>query len=84
MPVFKDAKGNLDVNTLTAREAIVGKVQGAVVLPTYAAADLPTAADNAGMLVHCSNGATAATPCLAYCNGTIWSQVAIGAEVITP
>lgn len=57
-------------------------------LPSYTVAQLgasdmaPTIADNAGRLVHCSNGA-AGSACLAYCNGTNWLRVVFGAAVAT-
>lgn len=57
----------------------VGTLEGAIVLPSYAVATLPAAASSEGMMVHCSDGASG-SPCLVYCNGTIWSQIAIGAE----
>lgn len=87
---FKDAKGNVkgndadfqsvtsragSFNVLTSQEFI-----GAPVLPSLTVAQLPSVTASAGKLVVCSNGASG-NPCLAYCDGTKWYQVAIGAEV---
>lgn len=49
-------------------------------LESYAVADLPEAAASAGLLVHCEDGAEG-DPCLAYCDGTAWLSVALGAAV---
>ncbi len=59
---------------------VTGDVTGAITVPTYAVADLPTAADSTRMLVLCSDGASG-SPCLAFCNGTNWLQVALGSAV---
>ena len=90
MAFFKDGKGNvkgkrgkfdvLEVQSIIAQNALVMNIQGAVTLPSYTVAALPAAADNAGKLVHCSNGA-GGSPCLAYSNGTSWLQIALGAAV---
>ena len=62
---------------------VVGNVEGSssqIVLPSYAVADLPTEAESEGELVYCEDGADG-SPCLAYCNGTAWLQIALGSEV---
>jgi hypothetical protein len=82
MPVFKDAKGNVKVKTLTASEAVTApEFAGASKLPSYTVATLPAAsAANMGSLVYCSDGA-AGNPCLAFSSGSAWLQVAIGSAV---
>ena len=47
---------------------------------SYAVASLPPASANAGLIVHCTNGA-GGSPCLAYSNGTNWLRILIGAAV---
>ena len=59
---------------------VTGNVTGAITLPSYAVAELPTASENEGMLVHCSDGATG-SPCLAYSDGTDWLQITLGSAV---
>jgi len=59
---------------------VTGDVTGAITPTEYDVAGLPAAADNVGLLVYCSDGG-GGSPCLAYSNGTIWSQIAIGLEV---
>ncbi len=61
---------------------LTGDVTGAITLPSYAVVDLPDATANSGMLVACSDGG-GGSACLAYSNGTIWLQIAIGSEVST-
>ncbi len=83
MPVFKDAKKNLSANKVEAK-AFVGPLQGAlsgaVTLPSFTVATLPAAADNAGMLVFCSDGAEG-SPCLALSQRRSWLRIVLGAAV---
>lgn len=55
-------------------------IEAGPVLPSFAVADLPDAAENEGRLVHCSDGA-AGSPCLAHSNGTDWLRITLGAAV---
>lgn len=90
MAFFKDGKGNvkgkrgkfdvLEVQSILAQNSLIMNMQGGITLASYTVATLPAAADNAGKLVYCSNGA-AGSPCLAYSNGTSWLQIALGAAV---
>lgn len=90
MAFFKDGKGNvkgkrgkfdvLEVQSIIAQNALLMNMQGKITLTSYVVASLPPAADNAGKLVHCSDGASG-SPCLAYSNGTNWLQIALGAAV---
>lgn len=47
---------------------------------TVAQLTTATAAANKGVTVYCSNGA-AGLPCLAYSDGTVWHQIALGAAI---
>lgn len=79
--VIGDVTGNVaGAVTGPVTGPVDGDVTGAITLPTYTVATLPAAADNSGMLVHCSNGA-AGSPCLAYSNGTDWLRIVFGAAV---
>lgn len=51
--------------------AVTGNVAGAVTLPTYTVAGVPTAASNARTLIYVSNGA-AGSPVVAFSDGTNW------------
>jgi hypothetical protein len=63
---------------------VTGTLTGAAVLPTYTVAQLGalTASEHTRKLVHCSDGA-GGSPCLAFCDGTNWLQIALGAAVAT-
>lgn len=50
---------------------VTGTVTGAVVLPTYTVAGVPSASANARTLIYVSNGA-AGSPVVAFSNGTNW------------
>lgn len=72
------------VTTAGVAGTVTSDVVGTVTLPSYTVAELvgidPTAAANIGKWVHCSNGA-AGSECMAYCNGTSWLRVLLGAAV---
>lgn len=66
-----------------ARDAALAAIETARPLPTYTVDTVPDATDAANLrrLIHVSDGA-AGFPCLAFCNGTNWLQVALGSAIV--
>ena len=80
--IFRNAKGDLLVKTLTAKSGVFGTMTGAVTLPTYTVAQATPAlaAANPRMLIWVSDGA-AGSPTLAVSDGTNFKVVALGATI---
>ena len=63
---------------------LVPTLDNALTLPTHTTAELEalTAAEHAGTLVRCADG-DAGAECLAFCDGTGWFRISLGAPVQT-